>query len=86
MALSDRGRAVLDVERNWWLDGRSKTEVVRERLRMSLSRYNQLLGELLANKDAEAYDPLVVRRVRRAKERRRWALMGAPPASGRRGK
>ncbi|HTT90670.1 MAG TPA: DUF3263 domain-containing protein [Acidimicrobiales bacterium] len=86
MALCDRDRAVLDVERNWWLDGRSKTEVVRARLRMSLSRYNQLLGELLANKDAEAYDPLVVRRVRRAKERRRWALMGAPPASGRRGK
>jgi Protein of unknown function (DUF3263) len=86
MALCDRDRAVLDVERNWWLDGRSKTEVVRARLRMSLSRYNQLLGELLLNKDAEAYDPLVVRRVKRAKERRRWALMGAPPASGRRGK
>jgi hypothetical protein len=86
MALRERDRVVLDIEGSWWLDGRSKTEIVRARLRMSLSRYNQVLGALLTNKDAEAYDPLVVRRVRRAKERRRWAMMGAPPASGRRGK
>jgi hypothetical protein len=86
MALRDRDRAVLDVERGWWLEGRSKSEVVRARLRMSLSRYNQLLGELLANEDAEAYDPLVVRRLRRARERRRFAMMGVSPAGGRRGK
>ena len=86
MALRERDRVVLDIERGWWLDGRSKTEIVRARLRMSLSRYNQLLGELLANADAEAYDPLVVRRIRRARERRRGAMMGAPPASGRRWK
>jgi Protein of unknown function (DUF3263) len=85
MALCERDRVILDIERSWWLDGRNKTEIVRARLRMSLSRYNQLLGELLTNADAEAYDPLVVRRIRRARERRRWAMMGAP-ASGRRGK
>ena len=49
-----------------------------------LSRYNQLLGELVTNKDAEAYDPLVVRRIRRAKDRRRCAMMGVSPASVRR--
>ena len=86
MALRERDRVVLDIERGWWLEGRSKSEVVRARLRMSLSRYNQLLGELVTNKDAEAYDPLVVRRLRRARERRRWAMMGVSPASGRRGK
>jgi Protein of unknown function (DUF3263) len=83
MALRERDRVVLDIERSWWLDGRSKTEIVRARLRMSLSRYNQLLGDLVTNEDAEAYDPLVVRRIRRARERRRWATMGAPPASRR---
>ncbi len=83
MALCERDRVILDIERTWWLDGRSKTEVVRARLRFSLSRYNQLLGELVANKEAEACDPLVVRRLRRAKDRRRWAMMGAPPADGR---
>jgi hypothetical protein len=86
MALRERDRVVLDIERSWWLEGRSKSDVVRARLCMSLSRFNQLLGELVTNKDAEAYDPLVVRRLRRAKARRRWATMGVSPASGRRGK
>ena len=86
MALRERDRQVLDLERGWWLEGRTKSEVVKARLRMSLSRYNQLLGELVTNKDAEAYDPLVVRRLRRARERRRWAMMGVSPASGRRSK
>ena len=84
VALCERDRVVLDIERTWWLDGRSKTEVVRARLRVSLARYNQLLGGLVGNKDAEDYDPLVVRRLRRARERRRWAMMGAQPASDRR--
>jgi hypothetical protein len=84
MALGERDLVVLDIERSWWLEGRSKAEIVKARLRMSLSRYNQLLGELVTNKEAEAYDPLVVRRIRRAKDRRRCALMGVSPASMRR--
>ena len=65
MALRERDLVVLDIERGWWLDGRSKSEIVRARLHMSLSRYNQLLGQLVTNDEAEAYDPLVVRRLRR---------------------
>ena len=84
MVLRERERLLLDVERTWWLDGRSKTEVVKARVRLSLSRYNQLLADLVANQEAESYDPLVVRRLRRARERRRWALTGARPVSGRR--
>lgn len=83
MTLRERDRVVLDIERTWWLDGRTKTEVVRERLCVSLSRYNQLLGDLVINVEAEDYDPLVVRRVRRARDRRRWAMMGVRPASDR---
>ena len=83
MALAERDRLILDVERGWWLEGQTKTEVVRARLRLSLSRYNQLLGALLERADAEEYDPLVVRRLRRAKQRRRWAAMGGRPADGR---
>jgi hypothetical protein len=83
MTLCERDRVVLDTERTWWLDGRSKTAVVRARLRVSLSRYNQLLGQLVTNEEAEAYDPLVVRRLRRAKDRRRWAMMGVRPAGRR---
>jgi Protein of unknown function (DUF3263) len=83
MALGERDRLILDIERGWWLEGETKGEIVRTRLRVSLSRYNQLLTALLERPDAEEYDPLVVRRLRRAKQRRRWAAMGAQPADGR---
>lgn len=83
MPLGERDRQILDIERGWWLEGQSKTEIVRSRLRVSLSRYNQLLGALVERKDAEEYDPLVVRRLRRAKQRRRSAALGARPADGR---
>ena len=84
MSLCERDRVLLDTERTWWLEGRSKTDVVRSRLRLSLSWYNRLLGNLVDNDDAEAYDPLVVRRLRRARERRRWATLGVQPATDRR--
>jgi len=83
MALCARDRMILDVERSWWLEGRSKTEVVQARLRLSLARYNQLLGDLVGSEEAEAYDPLLVRRLRRSRERRRWARMGVTPVRGR---
>lgn len=84
MALCERDRALLDLERTWWLEGGTKSQIVKGRLGLSLSRYNQLLGQLAARKDAEEYDPLLVRRLRRAKfERRRRAYGGRsePPAS-----
>jgi hypothetical protein len=83
MALCERDRAVLDVERTWWQEGGTKSEVVKGRLGISLSRYNQLLGLLVTNKDAELYDPLLVRRLRRAKLQRRWHVSTDLPASRR---
>lgn len=83
MALCEQ-RAVLDVERSWWLEGRSKTDVVRDRLAISLARYNQLLADLVTSEDAEEYDPLLLRRLRRAREQRRWARMGVHPVGRRR--
>jgi hypothetical protein len=84
MALGERDRLILDIERGWWLDGRSKTEIVRSQLRLSLARYNQLLGALVEQREAEEYDPLVVRRLRRAKQQRRWASGGSRPLGTRR--
>lgn len=80
MVLSERDRTVLDVERSWWLDGRSKTDVVRARLGVSLSRYNQLLTDIVSRPEALEFDALVVLRARRARERRRWVAMGGAPA------
>lgn len=84
MALSDRERAILDFERTWWTQPGPKEVAIRERFELSPTRYYQLLHELLESPDAAAYDPLVVRRLRRLRDRRRRARYegrsaGEPP-------
>jgi hypothetical protein len=84
MALSDRERAILDFERTWWTQPGPKEVAIRERFELSPTRYYQLLHELLESPDALAYDPLVVRRLRRLRDRRRRARYesrsaGEPP-------
>ena len=82
--LAERDRAILDLERTWWLDGEVKGAVIRRRLQVSPSRYYRLLQVLLENPAAMAYDPLVVRRIRRERLARRRARIegswaGSPP-------
>ncbi len=73
MALSGRDIAIIDFERTWWLEPGPKEQAIRERLVLSPTRYYQLLNELIDRPEADAYDPLVVRRLRRLRERRRRA-------------
>ncbi len=85
MPLSQRDRAVLDLERSWWtLDG-SKEDAIRARLDLSPTRYYQVLNGLLESPEAIAYDPLVVHRLRRRRNHRRRAryegrTAGGPPS------
>jgi len=68
--LTERDKAVLDLERSWWTsDGEKNVQV--EAIGLSPSAYYQLLNELIDRPEAEEYDPLVVRRLRRLRERRR---------------
>src|SRR3954462_13702492 len=73
MALSDRERAILDFERTWWAEPGPKELAIRERFGLSATRYYQVLNALLESPDAATYDPLVVRRLRRLRDRRRRA-------------
>jgi len=73
MALSDRDRAILDFERSWWAEPGPKELAIRERFQLSATRYYQVLNALLESPDAVDYDPLVVRRLRRLRDRRRRA-------------
>ena len=76
MALTERERAILDVERSWWAAPGSvstKGAAIRRHIGVSTTRYYQLVSALLDNPDADAYDPLVVRRLRRARDERRRA-------------
>lgn len=75
MALSDRDRAILDLERSWWKDSGPKEDVIRARLGMSPTRYYELLGDLIASPEAAAHDPLLVRRLRRVRLLRRRARL-----------
>ena len=83
MPLSDLDRAVLDVERTWWTQPRTKGAVIRERLDVSPGRYYRLLNDLLDRAEAFEYDPLVVLRTRRMRDLRRRARFERRSAGGR---
>jgi Protein of unknown function (DUF3263) len=84
MALSDRDRAVLEFERSWWIQPGSKEMAIRTRLGLSPGRYRRLLADLVDSEEADAYDPLVIRRLRRRREGlRRARYEGGPVRGGR---
>lgn len=83
MSLSEREQAILDFERTWWTEDGVKELLVRERFQCSPDDYYNELNRLLDTPDALAYDPLVVRRLQRARERRRrMRLDGAADTGG----
>ncbi len=73
MALTDRDRAIIEFERTWWSEDGSKESIIRERFELSTTRYYELLGELIDSDEAYEFDPLVIRRLRRLRDRRRRA-------------
>jgi hypothetical protein len=82
MPLSARDRAILDFERGWWSLPGPKDQAIREHLDLSPARYYQVLADLLESGEALDYEPLVVRRLRRLRERRRRARWEGRPAGG----
>lgn len=82
MDLTDRDRAILDFERSWWVRPGSKTDAIRAQLALSATRYYELLATLVDSTEAESYDPLVVRRLRRARSDRRRARYEGRKAGG----
>ena len=81
MALTDRDRAILDFERSWWTESGPKDTAIRERFELSGTRYYQLLTDLIDDPEALHYDPLLIRRLRRVRERRRRARVEGRPMS-----
>ena len=73
MALTDRDRAILDFERSWWNEPGPKELAIRQRFDLSSTRYYEIVNELLDMPEALEYDQLVVRRLRRLRDRRRRA-------------
>jgi len=72
-ALSERDRAILAFERQWWKYAGAKETAVRELFDLSATRYYQVLNTLIDNPDALAADPLLVKRLRRMRDERQRA-------------
>jgi Protein of unknown function (DUF3263) len=82
VALTDRDRAIIDLERLWWQIPTTKAAAIRARLELSPTRYYELLNTLLDDPAAAEYDPLVVHRLRRTRLRRRQARVEGRTSAG----
>jgi hypothetical protein len=69
--LDEATRRVLEFERASPGRGRAKLRAIRQGLGMTPTRYHQLLVGALDRPEALAYDPMLVRRLRRLRETRR---------------
>lgn len=63
--LSERDRAILDFEKQWWRHAGAKEQAIRDRFELSGTRYYQILNTLLDDPLALEHDPVLVGRLRR---------------------
>ncbi len=68
--LTERERQVLAFERQWWRRPGAKEQAIRDLFGFSSTRYYQVLNGLLDNPNALAYDPVLVKRLRRLRASR----------------
>lgn len=69
-ALSDRDRRILEFERQWWKYAGAKEQAIRDLFEMSSTRYYQILNGLIDTPEALAFDPMLVKRLRRMRSAR----------------
>ncbi|GAA1164548.1 DUF3263 domain-containing protein [Ornithinimicrobium humiphilum] len=69
-SLSERDRQILDFEHQWWKYAGSKEQAVKDLFDLSPTRYYQILNQLIDSEDALAYDPMLIKRLRRQRARR----------------
>lgn len=69
--LTDEQKAVLDFERKWWKYQGAKEAAMMYDLGLKPVRFYQILGALIDNPAALAYDPVGVNRMRRLRDARR---------------
>ena len=68
--LDERGRRILEFERQWWRRAGSKEQAIHDTFNLSATRYYQLLNALLDDPLALAHEPVVVQRLRRLRASR----------------
>lgn len=68
--LPARDAAILAFERDWWRHAGAKEEAIRSQFGLSAARYYQLLNTVIDSPDAVRHDPMLVRRLQRARDAR----------------
>jgi len=63
--LTDRDREIIAFERQWWKYAGAKEQAIKDLFDLSATRYYQVLNALIDRPEALAFDPLLVRRLRR---------------------
>ena len=70
-SLSERDMRILASERRWWRYHGAKEQAIREIFDIAATRYYQLLNELIDRPEALAFDPILVKRLRRQRAERK---------------
>jgi hypothetical protein len=69
-SLSERDLEILEFECQWWQHAGAKEAAIRSQFSLSAARYYQLLNALIDLPAALRHDPMLVRRLLRARDAR----------------
>lgn len=69
--LSERDRAMLTFEREWWRLPGAKEAAIKQRFGLTTTQYFQQLNKLVDTPEALAFDPMLVARLQRRRASRR---------------
>jgi len=69
-ALSERQLAILEFERRWFKHAGPKEKAIREDFALSPARYYQILNAVIDSPDAVRHDPMLIKRLQRARDAR----------------
>lgn len=70
--MDDLGRRILEFERRRYARPGAKEQAIHDEFAMTETRYYQLLVVLLGDPEAEEHDPVLVHRLRRLHDARRY--------------
>lgn len=71
--LTDRDRAMLEFERQWWKYAGAKESAIKELFDLTPPRYYQLLNDIIDRDSALEFDAMLVKRLRRLRDSRQRA-------------
>lgn len=71
--LTELEAGILDFESSWWAADGAKDAEIRARFDITAPRYYQILNALLDRPESLAHAPLLVKRLRRLRQRRQDA-------------